>query len=260
MKKIDCHRHLGNEDDYKNLKSVCEKAEIEKIILFGHNVPHNKECDEETLKRYLENPDMIIPFACGFEYTNEDENYAMRCIEKGFKGFGELLLGHDGAKSKGFDNIDYFHEHAQTIYKVAAKYGVPVLVHCNKQYQKELLTAIEQYPDTTFIWAHITYDFSQGFVGELPPPSEIRKYLNQFNNLYFDTSFWKKSACCMNRQDYIELFEEYSTRFIFGLDLTQGYEMMQDEYLEEYLNVFKQLSTPTQENIFYNNIKNILAK
>ncbi len=233
---------------------------LEKIILFGHNFPKNTKVDETTWAWYEKYPDMIIPFACQFDYKESDSKYAKQCLEKGFFGFGELLIGHKGARECGFENITFDDAIVLEIFRIAGKFCAPVMVHCDCSCVNGLLNAIEICGDTTFIWSHIGYDFSKGLDYIMPSTDLVRGYLEKFNNLYFDISFWIKSASCMNNKEYKLLLEEYSKRFIFGLDLTGDYQNSQKKYSPDYFKVLSSLSENAQKNILYGNINELIEK
>lgn len=260
MKKIDCHRHCSRkEEDFENLKISAQNANIEKIILFGHNGLAETGFDDFVWSLYEKQPELIIPFSCGFTFQQSDITYVENALKKGFYGLGEILVGHDGARRKSFENLEYDSQICIDIFKKAGEFNAPVLVHCNEGQVDGLLSAIKKCPNTTFIWAHIGFNFPSGFDADLRDANEIYKFLEENQNLYFDISFWKKNALCMDNTAYLELFEKFSERFIFGMDLTHDYVNMQNEYYENYSIVLSKLSQKAQENIYYNNMNKMLS-
>lgn len=258
MNKIDCHRHCSRYDyDRETIEVTAAEGEFERIVMFGHNGSHHG-FDERILKWYNEYPKLIVPFACDFSYTEDDDQYAKQCLDKGFYGFGEILIGHSGEKHRSFENIEYDDSVPIRIFKSAGEAAAPVICHCDADYVEHFLRAVEQCKHTRFIWCHIGYDFSKGCSGRMRSAEEITSYLKKYDNLYFDTSFYLKDAKCMNEPGYIEMLEAYNDRFVFGLDATHDYGQWQKQYMPAYISVLSKLTNKTQENIYYNNFKKLI--
>ncbi|ONI48365.1 hypothetical protein AN643_01790 [Candidatus Epulonipiscioides saccharophilum] len=256
MQKIDCHRHCSRlSTDLSSLPESNNKLEIEKVLLFGHNGIGKPGFDEITWDWYLKEKDIIIPLACDFNFTQPDITYAEQSLDRGFYGFGEILLGHLGALNKRLNGIKYNDPIPLEIFNLAGQNSAFVLAHANPLFAEDFLSAIKQCHDTTFIWAHMAYDFGQHI---LPSISQIEKLLLENPNLYFDISFWTTDALCMI--SHLELLEKYSSRFIFGMDLTKNYESMQNLYYPSYNKVLSQLTLDSQHNIYYNNINTLLSR
>ncbi len=261
LKKIDCHRHCSyQENDFDALRRSANALEIEKIVLFGHNGVGETGFDDTIWQWYKAYPDLVAPLACDFSYTKQDLVYGRTCLEKGFFGFGELLIGHDGAQSKALHGMQYDDEIPLALFKMAGEYNAFVLAHCNKAFEKSFLRAVQECKETTIIWAHVGYDFSQGIDGALRDAAEIEAHLVQNPNLMFDISFWKKDARCMNTPEYLALLEKYNTRFVWGLDLTDSYAQLQEDWFTQHNVVLQCLSETAQENILYRNMARLLQK
>lgn len=261
MKKIDCHRHCSyQENDFNALRRSANTLQIEKIVLFGHNGLGEKGFDDTIWQWYQAYPDLVVPLACDFSYTKQGLVYGCACLEKGFFGFGELLIGHDGAQAKALHGLQYDDEIPLALCKMAGEYNAFVLAHCNKAFEKGFLQMVQQCRDTTIIWAHLGYDFSQGCEGALRDAAEIESYLQKYPNLMFDISFWKKDARCMDTPEYLALLEKYSTRFVWGLDMTDSYKQLQEDWFARHNVVLQSLSKTAQENILYRNMECLLQK
>lgn len=258
MRKIDCHRHCsGAAADLEELKSSAAELDIKKIVLFGHNGMGRVGVDEKVWEWYSKYKELIVPLACDFDFVEGDLEYAVACMEKGFYGFGEILIGHAGAQKKRLAGVKYSDPIPIAIFKLAAKYDGFVLAHSNPIYSKDFLAAVRECEQTTFVWAHIAYDFENK---AMPDAEEVERLLLENKNLYFDISFWTTDASCMGAPKYINLLEKYSTRFIFGMDLTKGYLEMQNKYYSNYEQVLNKLSKAAQMNVYYENMNKLLKK
>lgn len=261
LKKIDCHRHCSfDPTDLQTLPQSARALSIDKIFLFGHNGIGDKGFDETIWNWYVQHPSLIVPLACDFSYQKEDIAYATACLKKGFFGFGELLIGHNGARKRTLGHVQYDDPIPLSLFHLAGQCHAFVLAHCNPLFGASFLRAVAQCPETTFIWAHIAYDFSKGLAGELACAREIEALLLKYNNLSFDISFWKKDAICMNTPHYLDLLERHSTRFLWGLDATDHYAQSQADFYPSHRTVLAQLSAIARENILHGNAQRLIEK
>lgn len=258
-KKIDSHCHASFlREDFDHFPQLLEEHHIEKTLLFGLNFPSSRGFDEKVFALYRRYPEKIVPFACDFGYREEDLAHAEACLQRGFYGFGELLIGHEGARQDGLSGISYDDPVPLAMFHLAGENAAPVLIHCDAAYRASFLRALAQCPETTFLWAHVAYDFASGLEGELPPKSFITDLLARYDNLYFDISYWEKSALCL--MSYTDILEKYSQRFVWGLDMTDHYRQQYLKFSKDFIPVFAKLSDQAQENILYHNISEILRR
>ncbi len=259
LKRIDCHRHISNDiRDLSSIEEISKKMNINKIVIFGGNGLGDSGFDQRVWDLYEQKKHLIYPFCCEFKYVESDIEYVRACLEKGFYGLGEILIGHTGANRKSFPNLQYDNPIPVEIFKIAGEKRAPVLIHCDEAWREGFLRTLSLCPNTNFIWAHMGYDFSQGLEGEMRLASELKYYLETYSNLYFDISFWEKSALCMDSEEYIKLFEEFPTRFMWGMDMTDNYDVNQIRYSHSHELVLKKASQDIQTHIYYDNFERLM--
>ncbi len=169
---IDTHAHILPKDEEQNaaflasLVAAAQDAGVSKIMLGLHarQVPdreptYSQEHDAWVLAAYEEYPDIIVPMLAGFDPADPDAvSYVEEQLKTGvWKGIGELDLRNSVKKTTTPMNDPTMME----IYKLAATYDVPVMVHYDFCYetdcdsgQAEYEQALEENPDTIFIHAH----------------------------------------------------------------------------------------------------------
>lgn len=162
---IDAHAHLN---DLPRQLRLMETEGIEAAVVFlGGN------SDNDTvLKAAREHPGRLIPFV---SVSPEKRPYAgwwkagnlgavvgeleRRLAGGGFRGVGELCIVH--FPSANFPETEYSPLHPITVAifeLLARKYPtLPVNVHCELTYSKELSQLLERFPGVKVIWAHGGY-------------------------------------------------------------------------------------------------------
>jgi len=193
-----CHgdRAFGALYSSKNARIVSEdqiveylgSSGIDKAVVFGfpwesHDLVSRN--NDEVWEFHQKYPDRIIPFAV-LSTSGGDRAYreAVRTLNGGFAGLGELAMYHSGWSLADFEALSPSLE-------LAVQNKVPVIIHVNEPVGHEypgkipvdfrgLLRIIKASPDVDFILAH----FGGGvFVYALMP--EVRSILAR---TYFDTA------------------------------------------------------------------------
>jgi predicted TIM-barrel fold metal-dependent hydrolase len=234
--------------DPEDLIAELDTDGIEKTVLFGYNgFGYDRKYAqdvriEELARRY---PDRIIPFICDLDFKDPRliPYVEKKLDEDVFRGLGEILLGHKVIKEMYFSDISYSDSSVISLFHSAAEYRVPVLVHVDPPYKQDFLPALEECRNTTFIWAHIGYNFLGDFGGTEQNTDVIKDLLESYPNLYFDISHWKISPVYLLAEAWRSLIESYSDRFLIGTDMTDHYNY-QSVWLPAYRRI---LDSMTQE-------------
>ncbi|MFA5987789.1 MAG: TatD family hydrolase [Candidatus Paceibacterota bacterium] len=183
---VDHHAHLWpttkteNDAYIDSLVATAKKAGVAKIMLGLHarHLPqrppiYSAEHDTWTMEAHDKYPDMIVPMINGFDPNNDNSiTYVENLLQtKKWAGIGELDLRNKPKQTETPANTANMME----IYKLAAKYNVPVIFHYDDCYKtecrngrSELLDAFSKNPNTTFIFGHAC-------------PADL---MAKFNNLY----------------------------------------------------------------------------
>src|SRR3989344_3621388 len=169
---IDTHAHILPKDKEQNdaflasLVAAAKNAGVSQIMLGLHarhepdrGPTYSEEHDVWVLEAAEKYPDFIIPMLGGFAPADSNAvSYVEEQLKTGkWKGIGELDLRNEVKKTTTPMNDPTMME----IYKLAATYDVPVMVHYDFCYETdcdsgkvEYEEALEENPDTIFIHAH----------------------------------------------------------------------------------------------------------
>jgi hypothetical protein len=189
-KIIDVHSHFyRGEEDFEELLSIKGIYDIDMMGLSGLT---GSQADEQALQAERVFPDHFFLFLRGFDPTwDHAPDYVKGRLSTGeYSGIGELFIHGHGRR------IDGDHPVLMKIYRLAAEYRVPVLMHWTFGSMSErergtsavfrsLRHAVQQNPQTRFILAHCG-------LGPLPTRPDYVAAANQllfdFPHLSFDIS------------------------------------------------------------------------
>lgn len=262
---IDAHRHfMPGKANLDLLQAQMKKDGFTKTVLFGYHglqlLPEPHQQDKQILNFSRQYPDRIIPFFCDLDFYAEDcPEYVCKCVEQdGFKGLGEILLGHTPIHNLSFENKSMTDDEPIHIFQMMGKYGLPVLFHADPQFAAQSETAISLCPQTNFIWAHAAYNFCGSYGGNGRSPDEIERMLSAHPNLYFDISHWKISPIYLYEPDWLALLSAHSDRFVFGSDMSENY-LTESVWVPAYMLILSALGTCEQEKIMGENLLQLIA-
>ncbi len=277
---IDAHSHITGPNidvdiDMDYVFSFLDQANISKVLLFGPPAPL-----QNVYRKY---PDRVIPFLSPFPIdsstgkliiSDERLEWVEKLLKSGvFKGIGEIVLRH---KAHGI------HHPADDplmlkLYDLAAQYSVPVNVHVDFEYSDELERALEHNQKATIIWAHCGATGTPSGIVHADPPL-IRRMMDKHPNLFADLSLSNPYTLGASaptqeelftnpdgsiKQEWKQLFEDYSHRLMWGLDMaisSERYERVEltVKVTDYYRSLLYQLSPEAAENIAYKTIQRIL--
>lgn len=249
-----------------------EKASIEKALITGFSVtkkwasssprrPFSYGADDAPVYWYSAT-DMLVydavkslpereqsrfyPFITGFNPTDLNAvDHIERLLKRdpGFwKGIGEVFTRHDllSAMIEGERPLAH-HPALMRVYQLAAKYGLPVMLHSNLTspvmkefiYLPELELALETNPKTTFIWAHAGLSDAitlQQTVEGLP--ELVAELLGKYQNLNILLSWTVVDALYdaegVPKTDWLEVVKSYPNRFVIGSDVVGGFSPLKE--------------------------------
>ncbi|WP_233500656.1 amidohydrolase family protein [Paenibacillus antibioticophila] len=234
LQLVDAHNHDASGFAYYKMQRNWEHSSVDRIVLFGDvSEPSAIKTDEIAWGAYQEAPERFIPFFSGINLLDESGLQTVRDnLEKGYFGIGEIAaastyspaLAHVAWKTK--DPMDGI---LPDIYKLCAEYKVPVLLHIdppNGAPVFKLEEALEAYPDTTFIFAHINAHNS---------PDNVESLLEKHPNLYADffagfTAFNPESA--YELEDFVPVIKKFPDRFLLSTDSGYGLSGGEEKAIE----------------------------
>lgn len=271
---IDAHLHyvdfFQETDGMPALLKAMDESDITQAVIMG--IPVAKTWDENEPKkpRYYAGDDApiywysgtdlelhaaieslspeqqkrFIPFLSGFNPDDKNAvNHIRRALElnPGFwQGIGEVFTRHDDLTALIHGSAPRANSEAMMkVYKLAAEYDLPVLLHSNitskrernPLYLEELEDALKKNPEVKFIWAHA------GTSKELHRHQEeldfirplLQELLDKYDNLTIDLSWTMIEPYLLNekgqpRAKWLALLEQYPSRFVIGSDVVGSFD------------------------------------
>ncbi|MFA0087272.1 amidohydrolase family protein [Vibrio sp. 10N.261.51.F12] len=218
--------------------------------------------------------DRLHPFLSGFNTTDLN---AAEYIEREltfrpnfWQGIGEVITRHDHLTALTADEKPRAnHPALHKVYEVAARYDLPVLLHANitsqrenePLYIEELTQALEQHPETRFLWAHagttstLTRTIDMRFLYQT-----VASLLSKHDNLYILAS-WSLIDVVMPKgqldRRWVSLIEAYPERFMIGSDVVGAFGY-QETALSTWDPVLSALPAHVAEKMAYQNMLSVL--
>jgi photosystem II stability/assembly factor-like uncharacterized protein/predicted TIM-barrel fold metal-dependent hydrolase len=276
---IDGHAHFfSGGDAVQNADSLVEEmdnANVSKAVLYGGcDQPYfdkslyvngiREEADSRVLKAYEKYPNRFYPVLSGFDPQNPNSaDYLEQQLATGiWKGLGEIYMIQ-------FSMLDYKtvanHPNMMKIYRVLAKYNVPIFFHYERRTKEDvdaIYGALEQNPDVKFVWVHFA---NTG-------PDEIENELVKYPNLYV---LWEigGSKGSIGNKNFVNLLEKYPNRFMIGSDVgcmennLVPYDCREQDCISAtyedgmaiHREFLSELSPQTAERIAYKNLEELMS-
>jgi hypothetical protein len=177
-------------------------------------------------------------------------------LENGYLGVGETVAAstHSPVVSKVIWKAnDPMDGNLPKVYELIAEYDAPILLHIdppNGLPVQKLEEALEQYPDTLFIFGHANVYQDADSIGKL---------LKAHPNLYIDfcagfTSYNPSSP--YKTETYIDLIEQYPDRFFLSTD--GAFDMTYDEAIPAMYETIDLLKPETRKKVASGNFQRII--
>jgi predicted TIM-barrel fold metal-dependent hydrolase len=300
---VDNHIHyldfIQRTDGFERLLQAMDKAGVEKAVIFGmpmvkmwterDPIPPTYYLDTDSHAYYYSGTDFILahdlltmpqksrdrfyPFVSGInplDMNAADQIETLLKMYPGFwKGIGEVMSRHDDLTAFTYgEPPSADHPALMRVYKLAARYKLPVLIHHNISsawkrepiYLKEIENAVRENGETSFIWAHA------GISRRVDVPTlltDLRRILSTYPNLAIDISWVvytdyivkdKKSL-----QDWAAFIEEFPDRIIIGSDKVGHWDTYPQE-ITKYYTLLDVLKPVTAAKVAKGNILRILGQ
>ena len=224
---FDAHFHYNVPADEDELISDLSAAHITRVVLFG------SESATEMARKY---PDRFVAsYATHLSVRRQESNggrdeiiardvagESERALQTGlYRGLGEVSTYHHAYRDTPIPPNSPL---IMGLMGVAARYHVPINIHCDNFGYAAMERALQTSPNTTVIWAH---------TGSHLPPDKIRVFLRAFPNLYFDLAgmdqTWPRKHTLLSIFGRIDeswrlLFEEFPDRFLVGFDMSTSFD------------------------------------
>lgn len=266
---VDGHLHyvdfFQETDGMPALLEAMDEGEISRAAIMGIPVAKIWQEDEPQKPRYYAGDDAALywysatdfellhaikalppedqrrfmPFLSGINSTDKNAAAHLRRaleLNPGFwQGIGEVFTRHDDVTALIHGDTPRANSEAMMkVYKLAAEFDLPVLVHSNVTskrerkplYLEELEEALQKNPDVKLIWAHAGTSKElhrhQDELDFLRPL--LKRLLGEYDNLTIDLSWTLLEPYLLDEQGkprpaWLALLEEYPTRFVLGSDV-----------------------------------------
>jgi len=215
----------------------------------------------------------FYPFLCGI---NPLDRNAAEQIERliqaypGFwKGIGEVMSRHDDLTAFTCGEPPRAnHPALLAVYGVARKHKLPVLIHHNISsalrkdpiYLAELEDVLRQFPDVTFIWAHVGISRRV----DVPKLPDIAlDLLERHDNLLFDIS-WVVYDDVIAKDSkslakWTRVIERHPDRFLIGTDVVARWDKYQAT-IDKYGKLLGRLGKDARDRISGRNARDLMDR
>lgn len=260
---FDCHRHITfGKANIAELIDQMDQDKIDKSIVFGYQgitiFEEVHRQDFKVARVAQEYPSRLVPFFCDIDFYSTDAvEYSKTMIREGFKGMGEILIGHTPIRQAAFPNARLNDPEVIRIFRLMGEYGLPVLFHADPPFFNDALEMLKACPSTAFIWAHAGFDFLSTYGGSENKPSELNRWLDAHDNLNFDISHWKISPVYLCEPEWVAILENRYDRFLFGTDMTENY-LVQSVWMPAYRIILEKLSGRAKAAISNGNLNRMI--
>lgn len=237
LELTDTHNHDASRGP-QSVLGMWEKNGVARVVLFGDvSDPSAVATDEAAWEAYLSHPDLIVPLFSGFNLHDESCLGVVRSnLERGFFGLGEIA----GAStySPALEDAEWKADHPMDgylpqIYELCAEYRAPILLHIDPPSGPPLARleeALDSYPDTTFIFAHIN---------AYNAPENALEVMGRHDNLFADffAGFTALNISSANElSDFLPVARAFPERFLLSSD--SGYALPSEEAAVESMYRF----------------------
>lgn len=221
----------------------------------------------------------FIPFLSGINAADKNAAAHLRRaleLNPGFwQGIGEVFTRHDDVTALVHGDTPRANSEAMMkVYKVAAEFDLPVLVHSNVTskrernplYLEELEEALQKNPEVKFIWAHAGTSKElhrhQDELDFLRPL--LKRLLGQYDNLTIDLSWTLLEPYLLDekgtpRPQWLALLTQYPTRFVLGSDVVGNFSNL-GKIMHGFEPVLQALPKEVAQAIAHDNFLALLPK
>ena len=250
IKIIDTHEHIQSLKKAEELKLAMGNLGIEKTVLLPSPIETLTLNGNQTFTQYQENIDEILKIA-----ETYPENFIPLCTTSPTDP-NALEIFHDchmrgGKGLKLYNGHSFYYEGFQStldsprmkpIYAYAERNNLPVLYHVNiNNFGDELVSVLKKYPDLVVSIPH--------FMVSSRNLDKVEYILDTYPNTYTDISFGHDPYFASgfrrisnDSQKYIDFFNKYSERILFGADMVLTEVVRKDQaYMEEVLQCYKDI-------------------
>ncbi len=306
---IDSHAHLFDffqqSEGVEALIEAMDEGNIEKSVVMGIPVAKKWHEDEPQKPRFYAGDDApvywysatdflvhdlvskakpadqarLIPFLSGFNPNDKNAATQIRQLlamhPDFWQGIGEVFARHDDITALTLGETPRINNEAMMrVYKVAAEYDLPVLLHTNitskrerkALYEEELREVLQANKKVRFIWAHAgtSMEIHRHQEKLVFLPKLLDELLAEYKNLYIDLSWVVLEPYMLDgkgipSKEWLALLNKYPTRFVLGSDVVGRFKS-QAEIMQAFSPVLDALPATVARKISKENMLALLPR
>jgi len=265
---VDAHAHLNN---LARQLRLMDAQGIEKAVVFLGGQSSN----DDVLKAAQQHPARLIPFV---SVSPEKRPYAAwwkagdsaavvgelerRLAGGGFRGVGELNIVH--FPSANFPETEYspLHPINLAIFELMARRfpNLPVMLHCEVTYVKELSELLARFPQVKVLWAHAGYAplFLTERMLARHPNLTMELSMRTFENHPRSPDYWILRDRETVWPGWLKLIERHPQRFVVGTDSSNRSEEQDARKARSVSLLLAQLTPATRRLVARDNLLRLL--
>jgi len=275
MKKIDVHVHMGKlfyrfpGVRVKDVLEMMDRLDVEKACIMANDNPEELDyyfTTDQVLRACRPHRDRLSPFCNvdprhGDPPTYDPTPIIERYIERGCKGFGEVLCG-----------LPIDDPRSMLLFATCEKLGLPVLLHIDKYRNTDDIglprfeKVLQAFPKAIFIahavhwWSEISAGVKEEEKVEYPQGPVISGgradlLLGRYDNLYADLSAKSgQNALTRDPAFAVDFVTRHQDKLLYGSDYFYRGQVTENHIAIEQLSVDEEV----KKKVFYTNAKKVL--
>jgi Xaa-Pro aminopeptidase len=273
---VDAHNHLvPGSQTVEQLIREMNVLGIAKSIIFGGPRGDN----ESTVQAAAQYPDRLVPFYRPKVRVEQEawlkndprvlEEMKQELSSGRYRGIGEFTNvhyppGHYARMGEALLDTEVSPTAPMVVamFRLADQYRLPVLIHNEIYYFRELDQLLSDFPNVVVIWAHA------GYANYYAVDMMMKKYQNLYADLSIRALYrprdMREASIFFNETTlkplWREVIEKYPDRFVVGLDEESAGYRDHALYFEWMGKLLGQLSPATARKVALENIERLLAR
>ncbi len=173
----------------------------------------------------------------------------------GYRGIGELSIVHFPSKGFPETEVSPLHPLMDGIMRIAARRSLPVMVHCEMTYARELDALLRAHPAVRLVWAHGGYAPLYWTERMLlaHPGLVIELSMRTVDRHPRSPDYWILEAPGKVWPEWLRLVERFPDRFLVGSDATQRNGAVDESRMASPYVLLDQLSSGARRRVAQEN-------
>lgn len=263
---FDSHVHLN--DPAAQLELMARLGVRRAIVFWGH-----ASDNDSILAAARRNPNRFVPFlsvsperrATYGTWWRDSDPRLLAYVESelqrgGYRGIGELSIVHFPSRGFPETEVSPLHPLMDGLLGLAERFGLPVMLHCETTYARELSQLLALHPAVHVIWAHGGYAslYWTHRMLKTHPNLTIELSMRMVHDHPRSPDFWILESPGKVWPQWLELIEQNPSRFIVGSDATQRNPRVDAARVESVQDLLRQLSPSVRSRVAHQNLDDLI--